>query len=44
MFSSVRIRLTLWYAGVFGLILLLFCVGVYQLSKAVLHHRDEVAR
>jgi hypothetical protein len=34
MFSSARIRLTLWYAGGFGLVLLLFSAGVYQIAKA----------
>jgi signal transduction histidine kinase len=41
MFSSARIRLTLWYAGGFGLVLLLFSAGVYQIAKAALYHRVD---
>ena len=43
MFSSVRTRLTLWYAGVFGLILILFSIGVYAVSNATLHRRVAAA-
>lgn len=43
MFSSVRIRLTLWYAGAFGLILILFSIGVYGVSNAALHRRVAAA-
>ena len=43
MFSSVRIRLMVWYAGVSGVILLLFSVGVYHVSKAALHNNVEAA-
>jgi two-component system OmpR family sensor kinase len=41
MFNAARIRLTLWYAGGFGLVLLLFSAGVYQIAKAALYHRVD---
>lgn len=43
MFSSVRTRLTLWYAGVFGLILIVFSIGVYGVSNAALQRRVAAA-
>jgi len=33
MFDSVRVRLTLWYAGVLTLVLVAFAVGVYKLFE-----------
>lgn len=39
MFSSVRARLTLWYLGVLGIVLIAFSVGVYLLLARTLYER-----
>lgn len=41
MFNSVRARLTLWCVGIYGLLLLLFSVGVYALAARGLHDRID---
>src|SRR5437867_1328692 len=42
MFSSVRTRLTLWYIGVLGLVLVLFGVGVYvMLARSLYAELDD---
>jgi len=37
MFSSIRIRLTLWYSGVLALVLVIFSVGIYVILKRDLY-------
>src|SRR5437016_2672331 len=39
MFDSVRLRLTLWYVGVLGLILVAFSIGLYILIARDLDDR-----
>jgi signal transduction histidine kinase len=41
-FNSVRIRLTLWHSGIFGLVLLLFAGGLYVVFSRRVH--DELDR
>ncbi|MEO8658305.1 MAG: ATP-binding protein [Bryobacteraceae bacterium] len=42
MLNSVRLRLTLWYAGVLALVLVLFAAGVYQVfERAALARLDS---
>jgi signal transduction histidine kinase len=42
MFNSVRIRLTFWYTGIFGLVLLLFAGGLYVVfSQRAQHEQDR---
>lgn len=43
MFNSVRARLTLWCVGIYGLLLLLFSVGVYALAARGLHDRIDAS-
>jgi len=45
MFNSVRIRLTLWYAGVLGISLVVFALLVYYAAASIFYQRqDEVLR
>src|SRR4051812_44118795 len=45
MFSSVRIRLTLWYAGVLGVSLIAFSFLIYYAAANIFYQRqDEVLR
>jgi heavy metal sensor kinase len=45
MFNSVRTRLTLWYAGVLGVSLIVFAFLVYYAAAAIFYQRqDEVLR
>jgi heavy metal sensor kinase len=39
MFSSLRMRLTLWYVGAFSVVLALFSVGVFFFVERTLHER-----
>jgi heavy metal sensor kinase len=41
MFDSVRVRLTLWYVGVLGLILISFSVAVYAAMSGALYGRVD---
>ena len=41
MFDSVRIRLTLWYAGVLGLSLIVFALLIYYAAAASFHQRQD---
>ena len=41
MFSSVRWRLTLWYVGVLGIVLITFSIGVYMLLARSLYDRVD---
>lgn len=43
MFSSIRIRLTLWYLLVFGILLILFCTFSYSLMSRILYHRLDAS-
>jgi signal transduction histidine kinase len=41
-FNSVRVRLTFWYTGIFGLVLVLFAGGLYIVfSRRVLDEQDR---
>jgi signal transduction histidine kinase len=42
-FNSVRIRLTLWYTGIFGLVLLLFAGGLYVALSRQAHDEQDHA-
>jgi len=45
MFDSVRIRLTLWYAGVLALSLIAFALVIYYAAGNIFHeHQDESLR
>ena len=45
MFDSVRIRLTLWYAGVLALSLVAFALVIYYAAARSFHeHQDESLR
>src|SRR5204863_5589907 len=45
MFNSVRIRLTLWYAGVLAVSLMAFALVIYYAAANSFHQRqDEVLR
>ena len=39
MFSSLRMRLTLWYVGAFSAVLILFSLGVFLFVQHILHER-----
>ncbi|HEY8410529.1 MAG TPA: heavy metal sensor histidine kinase [Pyrinomonadaceae bacterium] len=41
MFESVRIRLTLWYAGVLALSLIAFAVVIYYAAGNIFHERQD---
>ena len=41
MFHSVRTRLTLWYAGVLGLSLVVFAVLIYYAAAAIFYERQD---
>ena len=41
MFSSVRIRLTLWYAGVLALSLIVFALVIYYAVATSFHERQD---
>lgn len=41
MFDSVRIRLTLWYAGVLGLSLIAFALVIYYAAGNIFHERQD---
>src|ERR671927_104366 len=41
MFGSVRIRLTLWYAGVLALSLVAFALVIYYAAAASFHERQD---
>src|SRR5919206_3622580 len=41
MFDSVRIRLTLWYAGVLALSLIAFALLAYYAAAAIFHQRQD---
>ena len=41
MFDSVRTRLTLWYAGVLALSLIVFALVVYYAASAVFYERQD---
>ena len=41
MFDSVRIRLTLWYAGVLALSLIAFAIVIYYAAGNIFHKRQD---
>jgi heavy metal sensor kinase len=41
MFDSVRVRLTLWYAGVLALSLIAFAVAIYYAAGNIFHERQD---
>jgi len=41
MFDSVRIRLTLWYAGVLALSLIAFAIVIYYAAGNIFHERQD---
>src|ERR1044072_1645694 len=41
MFDSVRIRLTLWYAGVLALSLIAFALVIYYAAGNIFHERQD---
>ena len=41
MFDSVRIRLTLWYAGVLALSLIAFALVIYYAAGSIFHERQD---
>jgi heavy metal sensor kinase len=41
MFDSVRVRLTLWYAGVLALSLIAFAVAIYAAAGDIFHERQD---
>jgi heavy metal sensor kinase len=41
MFDSVRIRLTLWYAGVLALSLIAFALVIYYATGSIFHERQD---
>src|SRR5215470_9186160 len=41
MFDSVRIRLTLWYAGVLALSLIAFALVIYYAAGNIFHKRQD---
>ncbi|HEY4423558.1 MAG TPA: heavy metal sensor histidine kinase [Pyrinomonadaceae bacterium] len=41
MFDSVRIRLTLWYAGVLALSLIAFALAIYYAAGNIFHERQD---
>ena len=43
MFNSVRIRLTLWYAGVLGVSLIAFALLIYYAAASIFHQRQDEA-
>jgi heavy metal sensor kinase len=42
-FNSVRIRLTLWYAGVLGVSLIAFAFLIYYAAASIFHQRQDEA-
>jgi two-component system, OmpR family, sensor kinase len=43
MVSSLRMRLTIWYAGAFSVVLILFSLGVYYVVKRSLYERLDTS-
>jgi heavy metal sensor kinase len=41
MFDSVRVRLTLWYAGVLALSLIAFAIAIYYAAGNIFHERQD---
>ena len=41
MFDSVRVRLTLWYAGVLALSLIAFALVIYYAAGNIFHERQD---
>lgn len=41
MFDSVRVRLTLWYAGVLALSLIAFAIVIYYATSNIFHERQD---